>query len=104
MPRRVVPEANENTFSEFMLKDRRSPCCLLVAQLMRTAAGSTAVAALACASPVELVQYVLAVAHGARRLLHRLAILCLLAELALVGRDSRNSSVLQYFKNTWLIP
>ena len=56
------------------------------------------------APPVELVQYVLAVAHEARRLLHRLAVLCLLAKLALVGRNSRNSSMLQFFEDAWLIP
>ena len=104
MPRQVVPEADEYTFTELSLKDRCSPGCLPVAQLMHTAPGHTAVAALARASPVELVQYVFAFAHEARRLPYRLAMICLSAELSLVGRDLRNSLMLQYFKNTWLVP
>ena len=101
--RQVIPEADENAFAQLALEDRGSPRCLPIAQLVYTTLGSATVTAFACASSV-LVQDILAVAHETRRLLHRLAILCLLAELALVSRDSRNSSVLQHLEDAWLIP
>ena len=104
MSRPIILEADESPLTEFTLEDRCSPRRLPIAQLMRAAPGPAAVTAFACAHPVELVQDVLSVAHEARRLPHRLAFLCLLAELALVGCDPRNSSVLQHLKNAWLIP
>ena len=65
MSRQIVPEADEYTFAKFTLKDRCPPGCPSVAQLMHAAFGPTAVATLAFAPPVKLVQDVLAVAHKA---------------------------------------
>ena len=103
MSRQVIPEADDHTFAKFTLKDRCPSGCLPVAQLVLAAFGPAALATLAIAPPVKLVQDVLAVSHKACRLPHRLAVLCFLAKLALVGSDPRNSLMLQYFKTTWLV-
>ena len=92
MSRQVFPEANEYTFAKFTLKDRCHSGCLPVAQLVVATFGPAAVATLALAPPVKLVQDVLAVAHKARRLPHRLAFLCFLAVTLATPRCSSTSS------------
>ena len=104
VPRQVIPKADENSLAQFALEDRGPPRRLPVAQLVCATLGSAATTTLASASTVQLVQNILAVAHEARRLLHRFAVLSLLAQLALVGCDSGDSQVLQHLKDTWLIP
>ena len=94
MPRQVVPEDDEDDLEQLALEDRSSPSRLPVAHLVHATSGSTAATALARASPVQLVQHILAIAHAARRLLHWLAVLSLVAQLALVGRNPGDSSML----------
>ena len=104
VPRQVIPKADEDALAQLALEDRGSPRCIPVAQLVHTTSGSTAITALARASPVQLVQDILAIAHEARRLLHWLAVLSLLVRLALIGRNPGDSSVLQHLEDAWLVP
>ena len=104
MSGRVILESNEHTFAQISLNDRRSPGHLAMTQLMRSSTRSTALAALALASTMELVKDVLANAHASSRLADLLALVRLLLELALISCDTGHSIVLQYFEYARLVP
>ena len=71
---------------------------------MSSSTGPAALATAALASLVELLKYIGAVAHKARGLPDRLAIVGLLPKLALIGSDAGNACLLQHLKDTILIP
>ena len=73
-------------------------------QLLRPCTRSAALVALACAPTMELIKDILTAAHEPSRLADRLALIRRLPKLALVGRDSRDSTVLQFVEFSRLVP
>ena len=104
MSSQVILQANQHRFAKLALEDSCPPRYLAFALLVNPAAWSTAVAASASTPPMKLLQDVFAIAHKSRRLSHWIAAICLLTELALVGRNARDTSMLQDLKYAWLIP
>jgi len=80
-PKHMVLDANEDCLAELTMQYGSSAHHLTMTKLMCITARSAALAALARAPSVELLQDIIAIAHKARRLPH---IVSLLSQLALI--------------------
>ncbi len=104
MSSEVVLETDKHRFAQLPLKDRRSPGGFAVTQLVSASPWARTSSASALTPSMQLLEHVLAVAHETGWLTDGLAIVCLLAQLALVTGDAPNSAMLQYLQHAALIP
>ena len=103
-PSEMVPRAREHSFAQLSLEDCSSSCNLPMAQLELPALGPGACSPTSSASAMQLVQDLGAIAHESGGLPQRFPFVCLLAELALICRYSRNAHFAHYLPHALLGP